>query len=240
MIIVTGLLNKQYACKYISILASTIMADDLWRNQIEQINVLKDKTIEIVPRVGDHIINIGMLPNSRYPERRKELVSEFVKKQLQRIELFYKYGLSEAGWNKYSYISVEFANQVICTNRDGQKHQVARPIAIAQPAPQPENSTTTNATPEEKSKAESGKNKVEEQPKKQETVKKEEKKDSQPKKEDKVKTKETPKKETSSKKETAPKKNNTPKKDNSPKKENTPKKDSKPKSTDKASKGKKS
>ncbi len=240
MIIVTGLLNKQYACKYISILASTIMADDLWRNQIEQINVLKDKTIEIVPRVGDHIINIGMLPNSRYPERRKELVSEFVKKQLQRIELFYKYGLSEAGWNKYSYISVEFANQVICTNRDGQKHQIARPIAIAQPAPQPENSTTTNATPEEKSKAESGKNKVEEQPKKQETVKKEEKKDSQPKKEDKVKTKETPKKETSSKKETAPKKNNTPKKDNSPKKENTPKKDSKPKSTDKASKGKKS
>ena len=240
MIIVTGLLNKQYACKYISILASTIMADDLWRNQIEQINVLKDKTIEIVPRVGDHIINIGMLPNSRYPERRKELVSEFVKKQLQRIELFYKYGLSEAGWNKYSYISVEFANQVICTNRDGQKHQIARPIAIAQPAPQPENSTTTNATPEEKSKAKSGKNKVEEQPKKQETVKKEEKKDSQPKKEDKVKTKETPKKETSSKKETAPKKNNTPKKDNSPKKENTPKKDSKPKSTDKASKGKKS
>lgn len=240
MIIVTGLLNKQYACKYISILASTIMADDLWRNQIEQINVLKDKTIEIVPRVGDHIINIGMLPNSRYPERRKELVSEFVKKQLQRIELFYKYGLSEAGWNKYSYISVEFANQVICTNRNGQKHQVARPIAIAQPAPHPENSTTTNATPEEKSKAESGKNKVEEQPKKQETVKKEEKKDSQPKKEDKVKTKETPKKETSSKKETAPKKNNTPKKDNSPKKENTPKKDSKPKSTDKASKGKKS
>ena len=240
MIIVTGLLNKQYACKYISILASTIMADDLWRNQIEQINVLKDKTIEIVPRVGDHIINIGMLPNSRYPERRKELVSEFVKKQLQRIELFYKYGLSEAGWNKYSYISVEFANQVICTNRDGQKHQIARPIAIAQPAPQPENSTTTNATPEEKSKAESGKNKVEEQPKKQETVKKEEKKDSQPKKEDKVKTKETPKKETSSKKETAPKKDSTPKKDNSPKKENTPKKDSKPKSTDKASKGKKS
>ena len=240
MIIVTGLLNKQYACKYISILASTIMADDLWRNQIEQINVLKDKTIEIVPRVGDHIINIGMLPNSRYPERRKELVSEFVKKQLQRIELFYNYGLSEAGWNKYSYISVEFANQVICTNSDGQKHQIARPIAIAQPAPQPENSTTTNATPEEQSKAESGKNKVEEQPKKQETVKKEEKKDSQPKKEDKVKTKETPKKETSSKKETAPKKNNTPKKDNSPKKENTPKKDSKPKSTDKASKGKKS
>ena len=251
MIIVTGQLNKQYACKYISILASTIMADDLWRNQIEQINVLKDRTIEIVPRVGDHIINIGMLPNSRYPEKRKKIVTEFVQKQLHRIELFYKYGLSEAGWNKYSYISVEFANQVICTNRDGQKHQIVKPIAVAPPTPQPENATATEATPEEKSKVESGKNKVEEQPKKQETAKKEEKKDSQPKKEDKAKTKETPKKDTAPKKDNTPKKDSTPKKDNTPKKENSskkestpkkdnsPKKDSKPKATDKTSKGKK-
>jgi cell division protein FtsQ len=251
MIIVTGQLNKQYACKYISILASTIMADDLWRNQIEQINVLKDRTIEIVPRVGDHVINIGMLPNSRYPEKRKKIVTEFVQKQLHRIELFYKYGLSEAGWNKYSYISVEFANQVICTNRDGQKHQIVKPIAVAPPTPQPENATATDATPEEKSKAESGKNKVEEQPKKQETAKKEEKKDSQPKKEDKAKTKETPKKDTAPKKDNTPKKDSTPKKDNTPKKENSskkestpkkdnsPKKDSKPKATDKTSKGKK-
>lgn len=241
MIIVTGALSKQYACKYISLLASTIMADDLWRNQIEQINVLKDKTIEIVPRVGDHIINIGMLPNSRFPEKRKELVSEFVKKQLQRIELFYKYGLSEAGWNKYSYISVEFANQVICTNRDGQKHQI-RPIAIAQPAPQPETTTTTT---DEKSKVEGEKNKVEEQPKKQETVKKEEKKENTPKKEEKAKPKDTPKKD-APKKDCQPKKDDkakakdTPKKDNSPKKENAPKKDNKSKSTDKTSKGKKS
>ena len=251
MIIVTGLLNKQYACKYISILASTIMADDLWRNQIEQINVLKDRTIEIVPRVGDHIINIGMLPNSRYPEKRNKIVTEFVQKQLHRIELFYKYGLSEAGWNKYSYISVEFANQVICTNRDGQKHQIAKPIAVAPPTPQPENATATDATSEEKPKAESEKKKQEEQPKKQETAKKEEKKDSQPKKEDKAKPKETPKKDTAPKKDKTPKKDSSPKKDNTPKKENTskkesapkkdnsPKKDNKPKEADKTSKGKK-
>ena len=237
MIIVTGALSKQYACKYISLLASTIMADDLWRNQIEQINVLKDKTIEIVPRVGDHIINIGMLPNSRFPEKRKNIVTEFVQKQLQRIELFYKYGLSEAGWNKYSYISVEFANQVICTNRDGQKHQI-RPIVVAQPAPQPENATTTD----EKNKVEGEKNKVEEQPKKQEAVKKEEKKENTPKKEEKAKPKETPKKDAPKKDDKAkdtPKKDSTPKKDNSPKKENAPKKDNKSKSTDKTSKGKK-
>ncbi len=266
MIIVTGILSKQYACKYISILASTIMADDLWRNQIEQINVLKDKTIEIVPRVGDHVINIGMLPNSRFPDKRKEKVTEFVQKQLRRIELFYKYGLSEAGWNKYSYISVEFANQVICTNRDGKQHQVVKPIAVAQPAPQPETTPANEATQEEKNKVENGKNKVEEQPKKQEPVKKEEKKDNQPKKESKTptKAKETPKKDSTPKKESTPKKDTTPKKDNSSKKDNSPKKetsskkentskkdsttkkesatkkDNKPKTADKATKGKKS
>ncbi len=266
MIIVTGILSKQYACKYISILASTIMADDLWRNQIEQINVLKDKTIEIVPRVGDHVINIGMLPNSRFPDKRKEKVTEFVQKQLRRIELFYKYGLSEAGWNKYSYISVEFANQVICTNRDGKQHQVVKPIAVAQPAPQPETTPANEATQEEKNKVENGKNKVEEQPKKQEPVKKEEKKDNQPKKETKAptKAKETPKKDSTPKKESTPKKDTTPKKDNSSKKDNSPKKetsskkentskkdstpkkesatkkDNKPKTADKATKGKKS
>lgn len=266
MIIVTGILSKQYACKYISILASTIMADDLWRNQIEQINVLKDKTIEIVPRVGDHVINIGMLPNSRFPDKRKEKVTEFVQKQLRRIELFYKYGLSEAGWNKYSYISVEFANQVICTNRDGKQHQVVKPIAVAQPAPQPETTPANEATQEEKNKVENGKNKVEEQPKKQEPVKKEEKKDNQPKKETKAptKAKETPKKDSTPKKESTPKKDTTPKKDNTSKKDNSPKKetsskkentskkdstpkkesatkkDNKPKTADKATKGKKS
>jgi cell division protein FtsQ len=27
---------------------------------------------------------------------------------------FYLYGLNKAGWNKYSYINVEFDNQIIC------------------------------------------------------------------------------------------------------------------------------
>ena len=30
---------------------------------------------------------------------------------------FYQYGLSQAGWNKYSRISVEFDNQIICKRR---------------------------------------------------------------------------------------------------------------------------
>lgn len=229
MIIVTGQLTKQYACKYISILAATIMADDLWHNQVEQINVLKDKTIEIVPRVGDHIINIGMLPNNRFPERRKELVTEFVLNQLHRIELFYKYGLSEAGWNKYSYISIEFANQVICTNRDSKSQ--AKPIAVVQPAPQPTAESADNNSQEQAKK--------DDPQKKQEETKKEDKKDSQTKKEDKSKNDNKPKKDDNPKKDSTPKKDNTSttkKEDKSKqtKQAEKPKQADKPKQTDKS------
>lgn len=128
MIIVTGQLSRKYACSYISIMAKCIMEDELWHNQIEQINILPDKTIELVPRVGDHIINIGVLPSHSETEKREQLVSDYVKNQFHRLELFYKYGLSQSGWNKYSYISLEYSNQVICTKKEEEKEMAPLPV----------------------------------------------------------------------------------------------------------------
>ena len=42
-------------------------------------------------------------------------------RKMDRLEKFYKYGLSQAGWNKYSYINVEFDNQIICKKRQYEK-----------------------------------------------------------------------------------------------------------------------
>lgn len=117
LIIATGHINKWFARNYVSYLGSTLMADDFWRNQIEQINVLPDYGIELVPRVGEHIIYIGQLPQTSYVNERKKLVTEYVSTKLSRLRNFYKYGLSQAGWNKYSYINVEFDNQIICKKR---------------------------------------------------------------------------------------------------------------------------
>src|SRR5574344_621145 len=114
LIIATGFINKWYAQRYISILSKTLMENDLWKNQIEQINVLYDRGIELIPRVGNHIIFIGKLPRSNFQEQREQDVSEYVSKKMDRLEKFYKYGLSQSGWNKYSYISLEFDNQIIC------------------------------------------------------------------------------------------------------------------------------
>ena len=114
MIIATGYISKWYATRYISTLSKALMMNEMWRNQIEQINVLPDKGIELVPRVGNHIIYLGNLPETNIKENREKEIELFVNKKMTRLENFYKYGLSQAGWNKYSYINLEFDNQIIC------------------------------------------------------------------------------------------------------------------------------
>jgi cell division protein FtsQ len=100
MIIVTGAVTRHYATHYVVLLAQIINSSELWSRQIEQINILPDKSVELVPRVGDHIAYLGK------PVQ--------IQEKLERLRKFYKYGLSYAGWNKYERISVEFDNQIVC------------------------------------------------------------------------------------------------------------------------------
>ncbi len=103
LVVATGSISQTYASRVLAPIGRIIMADDFWRNQIEQIHVLPDSTIEMVPRVGEHIIYIGRPIG--------------VTKKLERLRKFYRYGLSQAGWNKYKRISVEFNNQIVCKKR---------------------------------------------------------------------------------------------------------------------------
>lgn len=103
IIIATGHISQPYAKKVLTRIGNYVMGDKFWQNQIEQINVLADGSIEIVPRVGDHIAYLG--------------TPIFIQRKLTRLEKFYKYGLNQAGWNKYSYINMEFDNQIICKKK---------------------------------------------------------------------------------------------------------------------------
>lgn len=103
IMIATGHISMAYAQKKLARLGSFILKSPLWHHQIEQLNVLEDGTVEIVPRIGDHIVYLGSPVN--------------IQSKLNRLEKFYRYGLSEAGWNKYSYINLEFDNQIICKKR---------------------------------------------------------------------------------------------------------------------------
>lgn len=118
MIVATGNINHWYAKNYLAPLAKAIMSNDFWESQIEQINVLPDRGIELVPRVGNNILFLGYLTSAKSSRaaRLQDIVSTTSHK-LDRLEKFYRYGLSQAGWNKYSYISVEFDNQIICKRK---------------------------------------------------------------------------------------------------------------------------
>ena len=121
LIIATGDISKWFAHFAITPMAKAINKSEFWFNQIEQINVRPDRGIELVPRVGNHIIFIGYLPIRRNKAANDKGIDEFVTKKLERTEKFYRYGLSQAGWNKYSYIDVEFDNQIICKRRAAQQ-----------------------------------------------------------------------------------------------------------------------
>ena len=58
----------------------------------------------MVPRVGEHIVFLGKIDN--------------FEEKLAKLKLFYEKALNQVGWNKYSRISLEFNNQIICTKKE--------------------------------------------------------------------------------------------------------------------------
>ena len=101
--VVTGNVEKSFAMRDLYKFGVFLQRNLFWDAQIEQIHVLPSRNIELVPRVGDHIIYLGKLDG--------------FEQKLKRVKAFYEKGLNQVGWNKYSRISVEFGNQIICTKR---------------------------------------------------------------------------------------------------------------------------
>ena len=90
-------------------------SDDFWNAFIVQINVLgvpgnsddpktgakyNEPQVEIVPRVGNYVVKLGNLDG--YEAKLSKLMS------------FYNKGLPYDGWESYSYINLEYQNQVVC------------------------------------------------------------------------------------------------------------------------------
>jgi cell division protein FtsQ len=84
-------------------LVSYIRKDDFWSAQIDQIYVDRGNAINMIPRVGNHVVRLGTI--------------EDFKEKLQNLETFYKDVLPEVGWNKYSVINLEFKDQIVAKKR---------------------------------------------------------------------------------------------------------------------------
>ena len=85
-----------------------VREDDFWNSFIVQIDLqgendgsTYDPQVRIVPRVGNQVILLGSLEN--YPEK------------LERLMRFYRNGMAYESWDRYRYIDVRYAGQVVCT-----------------------------------------------------------------------------------------------------------------------------
>jgi len=80
-----------------------INSNDFLKAQVVQIYLNSKNEFEMIPRVGAHQIIIGDT---------SDLESKF-----EKLELFYREGLRNVGWNKYQKIDLRFKNQVVCSKR---------------------------------------------------------------------------------------------------------------------------
>lgn len=94
---------KKSILKDIYYLVTYINNDNFLSAQIDQIYVDNYDEIDLIPRVGNHVIHLGTTEN--------------YKEKLRTLEVFYEKVLPEVGWNKYSVINLAFKDQVVCKRR---------------------------------------------------------------------------------------------------------------------------
>ena len=99
VLVTTGSVSEKFAVEKILPFVLYVEDDDFWHAQIEQINVERGGDVQLIPLVGDHIIEMGSLDNFQ--------------RKLQHLKAFYEQVMAKNNWDKYKEISVKFDNQVI-------------------------------------------------------------------------------------------------------------------------------
>ena len=75
----------------VTVMANYIVNDSFWLAQVAQIDITPERTFEMIPVVGNHIVKMGE--------------GENIERQLNRLMVFYKQVLSKTGFDKYKVIS---------------------------------------------------------------------------------------------------------------------------------------
>lgn len=80
-----------------------ILKDPFWMAQIEQIDITPGRQLEMIPKLGDHIIRFGEATDAE--------------RKFHQLYVFYQQVSKQLGWNKYSVIDVQYNNQVVATKK---------------------------------------------------------------------------------------------------------------------------
>lgn len=83
--------------------AKQVVADSLWKAQMQHVHYHHSKGIIAIPRVGSHEIYFGK------PDALEE--------KFERLRIFYQYGLNASNWNSYKSINLNYKDQIVCTKK---------------------------------------------------------------------------------------------------------------------------
>lgn len=81
--------------------ARFVLNDSFWMAQAEQIDITENRTFEMIPTIGNHVVRLGN--------------GDDIDKKFHRLFIFYQQVLSKTGFEKYNVIDVQYAGQVIGT-----------------------------------------------------------------------------------------------------------------------------
>ena len=108
--VVTGFTNAKKWNRYDSILINQVKklvgfidAHEFWSAQVGQIDITTERKFELIPVIGNHVIQIGDASN--------------LEDKMNRLYVFYKQVLSKVGFNKYAAINVQYKGQVVAVNK---------------------------------------------------------------------------------------------------------------------------
>jgi len=89
-----GFIKKLYA------FALFLKNNSYWNSMVEQIHVVSENNVELITRVGSHVVMLGSFDDFEY--------------KLHKLDNFYRKGMPAVGWNKYKTVNLAYGNQVIC------------------------------------------------------------------------------------------------------------------------------
>lgn len=89
----------------VRIMANYINNDPFWMAQVAQMDIVADKTFEMIPLVGNHVVKLGNAEN--------------IDQKFRRLMIFYQQVLSKTGFDKYKVIDVQYKGQVVVSRYAG-------------------------------------------------------------------------------------------------------------------------
>ncbi|MGH2642696.1 MAG: cell division protein FtsQ/DivIB, partial [Chitinophagaceae bacterium] len=91
-----------------------ISKDPFWSAQIAQININANNQFELIPMVGNALIEIGR--------------GDSIEEKLNNLIIFYRKGLNNVGWGYYDTLDLRYKGQVIATRKSVQGSPVVDSI----------------------------------------------------------------------------------------------------------------